>query len=298
LTLDQLVVLDAIARTGSFARAGKELFRVPSAISYTVKNLEQALDIPLFDRTGRTATLTPEGTRLLESARDLLARAESLERLAGQLRGGWEPELRVVVDGSLPMAPITRCLRAFASPDIPTRVRLDVEYQEGVVDRFEAERGHLMLMLGFAGDGDDQGYDATPLPPLELALVVAPTHPLAAASAPTLHTVADHLEVVVRDSSPKYTRSPKRSFLGTRDVLYLSDFHSKRLALVDGTGFGWVPLHLVSEDLQEGRLQRLAVDGRSSWTYAPQLVTRKGEALGRAGQLFVQVLHESSNNLT
>lgn len=52
LTLDALQVLDAIERRGSFAAAAEALFRVPSAITYTVQKLEQDLTVPLFDRSG------------------------------------------------------------------------------------------------------------------------------------------------------------------------------------------------------------------------------------------------------
>ena len=48
--LDQLLVLDTIVRTGSFAAAAKELFRVPSAITYAIRNLEESLEIEIFER--------------------------------------------------------------------------------------------------------------------------------------------------------------------------------------------------------------------------------------------------------
>jgi DNA-binding transcriptional LysR family regulator len=55
LTLDSLEVLDAIDRRGSFAAAARELDRVPSAITYAVRRLEESLDALLFDRGRRTA---------------------------------------------------------------------------------------------------------------------------------------------------------------------------------------------------------------------------------------------------
>ena len=66
LTLDALIVLDAIDRKGSFAAAAEELHRVPSAITYTIQKLEQGLDVVLFDRSGHRAHLTPAGRKLLE----------------------------------------------------------------------------------------------------------------------------------------------------------------------------------------------------------------------------------------
>ena len=44
ISLDALLVLDSIARNGSFAAAGEELHRVPSAITYTIQKLEQDLE--------------------------------------------------------------------------------------------------------------------------------------------------------------------------------------------------------------------------------------------------------------
>ena len=71
VTLDQLIVLDAVAREGSFAAAAQVLHRVPSAVSYAIKGLEDALGVSLFDRTGRIAVLTPAGRRLLGEAREV-----------------------------------------------------------------------------------------------------------------------------------------------------------------------------------------------------------------------------------
>jgi len=289
-TLDQLIVLEAIQRTGSFAGAAKELHRVPSAISYSVRTLEEQLDVGLFDRSSRTAAFTPAGRRILATAKQVIQQADSLQGLADHLSGGWEAELHVIVDGALPMEPITKCLQAFHDPDIPTRIRLDVEYQEGVPHRFEAERAHLMIPIGFSGDGDTDGLALTPLPPLHMLLLIAPNHPLASSGVCTQAEAANHIEVVVRDSAPQFTAQPKASFTGTRNVMYLADFHSKRLALVQGAGFGWLPRHLVNADIADGRLIPLAIDGRSEWTYSPQLAAREGVELGKAAQHFIQTL--------
>ena len=62
LTLESIEVLDAIARRGSFAQAALELGRVPSALTYTVRRLEEDLDVLLFDRRGHRAKLTPAGS--------------------------------------------------------------------------------------------------------------------------------------------------------------------------------------------------------------------------------------------
>ncbi|KVU00903.1 LysR family transcriptional regulator [Burkholderia ubonensis] len=73
LDLDVLEVLVAIADTGSFARGAESVHRSPSAVSMQIKALEEALGKPLFVRSTRNVTITPEGTTLLDYGRRMLA---------------------------------------------------------------------------------------------------------------------------------------------------------------------------------------------------------------------------------
>ena len=91
VTLDQLRALDAVVRTGSFSEAAVVLHKVPSGVSYTIKGLEQAVGLTLFDRRRRTASLTPAGQRILEAGRLVLREQQLFERLALSLGDGWEP---------------------------------------------------------------------------------------------------------------------------------------------------------------------------------------------------------------
>ncbi len=292
-TLDQLVVLDAIVRTGSFAAAARELHRVASAVSYTVQALEDALGVPLFDRSGHRATLTAAGRQIADDARDVLSRARKLDRLAVSLADGWEPEIRVVIDGAFPMAPALRALRVFADRGVPTQVHLDVEYQDGVLDRFEADHADIMIALGLEDGGR---LKAVPLGALPMALVVAPGHPLADARGVTREALSNHVDLVVRDSAAAFARRPRPTFLGTQHVVRFSDFHSKRAALLAGVGFGWMPEHLVADDLRSGALVVLDLPDGNHWTYEPQLITRRDEPPGRAASLLIQVIVEHHQN--
>ena len=287
-TLDQLLALDSISRTGSFAAAAAELHKVPSAVSYAIQTLESALGLEVFDRSRRKAVLTDAGHRVLTLSREVIASARRLERVASELQDGWEPELHVIVDGALPMNAVLTSIRRFADPDIPTHLRLEVEFQEGVIDRFEDAEGDLALVLGFDGDGDADGYDCIPLDPLELLLVAGPDHPLAGTRI-TNDNRTDHAELVVRDSSPRFNRRAKQSFIGSGNVVYLSDFHSKRVGLIQGAGYGWIPRHFIEADLKAGTLVQLNAEP-SAWTYKPQVIIKAGTKLGRAGHIFLETI--------
>ena len=291
-TIEQLRALDTVVREGSFAKASKVLHRVPSALTYLIQGLEEQLEVKLFVRRGRRSVLTESGEKILRHAREVLERTEALDRAAQELRDGWEAELLVVVDGALPQQGLTRCLRRFARPEVPTRLRVDVEYQEGVIDRFESSDAHIGLCLGFKGDGDEAGYDCRALAKLELVLVAAKDHPLADGPV-TRERRAPHAELITRDSSPKFSREFKPSFEGSKTSVFLSDFYSKRAALLAGAGYGWIPRHFIEEDLVAERL--VLLDSQPNrWAYAPQVITKNGRPLGRGARLFLDILLQAS----
>ena len=72
LTPDALFMLQTIAEQGSFAAAARQLGLVPSALTYRVRQLEDALDVLLFDRSARQARPTAAGRELLREHRTLL----------------------------------------------------------------------------------------------------------------------------------------------------------------------------------------------------------------------------------
>ena len=279
-TLDQLAVLEAIAREGSFAAAAKSLHRVPSAISYTVGGLEEALGVALFDRSGRRAELTAAGRRVLAAGAGILRAARQLDTLGETLAAGWEPAVQIVVDGALPMAPILRSIRNFTDEGRPTRVRLDVEYQGGVTEVFRRDEAALMLVLEPDGAAD---HDAQDLPPFDMVLVARADHPLCGGPL-TPEALRAHVELVVKDSSARFTATPRESWFSSSHVLHLSDFHSKRLALLDRAGYGWMPRHMIEDSLSDGVLALLDAPGGATWTYRPALVSRGHDALGPAAR--------------
>ncbi len=292
-SLDQLMVLEAIDRTGTFAGAAKELHRVPSAVSYGIRTLEESLGLALFDRSGRKARLTPAGQQIVAEGAALLASARRLDNLAHELQTGWEPELQIVVDGVVPLGPLTDVLRQFREEAIPTRLRLDIEYQEGVPDRWDRDEADLMIILDF--DAEEDELEGVALPPLTMLRLIAPSHPLASEDDISEKTLASHMELLVRDSGQRWTQQDKIGFSKTEHRTWLSDFHSKRLALLAGAGHGWMPAHLVHDDLRAGTLVPLKTQGTDEWTYHPHLVHRSDRPLGRAGKHFVDLLIQSIN---
>src|SRR5919112_4157424 len=99
LTPEALAMMDVIARSGSFAAAARELGKVPSSLTYSVRQLEDALDVLLFDRRSRQARLTAAGAELLGEGRRLLEEMDAVANRVKRVATGWEAQLSVAVDG-------------------------------------------------------------------------------------------------------------------------------------------------------------------------------------------------------
>jgi len=145
ITIDALRVLDAIDRRGSFAGAANELFRVPSAISYTVQKLEDDLNVSIFDRTGHRAVLTPAGQYLLREGRSLLEATEALAHTTRQVSQGWETRLRIAFNSLLPADALFPAIREFHALDVPVEIQLVEEVFAGAWDALQSRRVDLVV---------------------------------------------------------------------------------------------------------------------------------------------------------
>jgi len=285
LTLEALEVLEAIDRRGSFAAAAIELDRVPSAITYTVRRLEEALDVLLFDRKGRRARFTPAGRELLERGRILLAEAAAVEQRVQRVATGWESELRVAVDSIVPLARVWPLVARFYADcrerdQAHTRLRVSQEVLGGSWDALA--EGRVDLVLGAPGDPPPGGgYRTRLMAEVPMVFVVAPRHALAKAAEPLAESsILPHRAVVAADSS---RRLPPRTvgLLSGQDTLTVADLPAKLAAQVAGLGCGAIPWYLAADEVAAGRLvvKALETPRPPSRAQAAWRESRPGKAL-------------------
>ena len=253
LTLDALTVLEAIDRKGSFAAAADELHRVPSAITYAVQKLEEDLGVLLFDRSGHRASLTDAGRELLREGRHLLQAATELESRVKRVATGYEVELRVAIDDIIPKERLYPLLQEFYREACGTRLRLLTEVFGGAWDALVT--GRADLVLGAPGEGPaGGGYSTRPLGAVQWQFMVAPTHPLAQAPEPIPpEEILRYRSIAAADSSRNLP--PRTSGLLTgQDVLTVPDMHDKIAFQCAGFGVGYLPVHMVRDEVNGGRL--------------------------------------------
>ena len=259
LTLDAIQVIDAIDRRGSFAAAAAELHRVPSAITYSVRQLEEALGVGLFDRGGHRAVLTDAGRALLEEGRRLLGAAFELECRVQQVARGWESELRIAVDTVVPVERLFGLAEEFYAQESGTRLRFAHEVLGGSWDALAT--GRADLVVGASGDAPSgRNFATQPLGRAEMWLVAAPFHPASREPEPLdVATVERYRAVSVADTSRLL---PPRTvgFLAGRDQLTVPSMQAKAAAHVAGLGVGFLPRWMAEREASAGRLRILRTE--------------------------------------
>ena len=280
LTLDALAALDAIERNGSFAAAAAELFRVPSALTYTMAKLEDDLGVRLFDRSGRRAALTPAGRHLLEEGRHLLALAGELERRVQQVARGWEVELRIAMDITLDANALLPLMGEFDREASGTRLRVSYETLGGTWEAVQS--GRVDLSIGAGGEPASQaGFSLRRMNPLPFLFAVAPGHPLAQAEEPLPPAeIQRHRAVAVGDTSRSDPARSSGLLLG-QDTLTVPDFAAKVAAQRAGLGVGYLPEAIARDEHNAGRLviRKVAEPKLESFQYLAWKTANKGKAL-------------------
>lgn len=258
LSLDALQVLDAIDRRGSFAGAAEELHRVPSAITYSVKQLEEGLGVEVFDRRGHRAVLTAAGRELLEEGRRLLQAAADLECRVQQVAKGWESELRIVVDTLVELPRLFALVEELYAQRTGTRLRLSHEVLAGVWDALDG--GRADLAVGATGDPPPgRSFAVRSLGRVDMRFVAAPFHAICREPEPlAAEAIRAHRAVSIADSSRLL---PPRTvgLLSGQDTLTVPSLAAKAAALVASLGVGFLPRGVAEVHAQAGRLRILAV---------------------------------------
>lgn len=257
ITLEALRILDAIERRQSFAAAAEELYRVPSAISYTINKLEEDLGIKLFDRSKRKAQLTPVGRLVLEQGRQILIATEELTALAHQAADGWETELCIGIDTLLECTPVYQLIETFQRLQPRTEVRLVEEVFGGTWDALKAER--CDIVIGAEGDAPMQGLETHTLGRVPFEFAVTPDHPLAQANQPISVAAIKHYPVVIVADSSRSIAARSAGLLDGRSRLVVPSMQRKIEAQCAGLGVGYLPTHRIQQELKDGRLCTLQV---------------------------------------
>lgn len=290
IPLEALQALDSIDRKGSFAAAAEELFRVPSAITYTIKKLEEQLDIKLFDRNKQRAVLTPTGKLVLEKGRDILLRVQQLEEQAKQAEDGWEKQLRIVIDTILPCEPFWPLIHTLQKEQPWLDIKVMSEALSGSWEALTTDRADLVI--GVSGDEPAGGHwQKANLGQLTMQLLCSPSHSASQLETPMSHdALKDFTHIVISDSA---RHLPQRTvgLLGIHQTLAVSNLQQKLSAMINGLGVSHLPTYFAAPYIKKGLLVPIATQAPTSSN--PAFMCWKKQGTGKANEwLRTQIIQQ------
>jgi DNA-binding transcriptional LysR family regulator len=283
LTPEALSLLQAVSAAGSFAAAARELNLVPSAVTYRIRQIEDALDVLLFDRSSRQARLTEAGSELLREGGRLLLEIDAVANRVKRVATGWESELTIAVDTVISCSTVMELTEAFYALEPTTRLRTRDESLSGTLEALTSGQADLALGLVLE-PGTSPGIQNDVLGEMEFVFAMAPHHPLASAKGPLKDDLLlKHRAIAVADSvqqGPAITRG----LLAGQDVLTVPSMRAKLDAQLRGLGAGFVPEPMARPYIESGRLVTKEVLRATSRLVRLNYAWRSSASPGRALQ--------------
>ncbi|MDP2006279.1 MAG: LysR substrate-binding domain-containing protein [Rubrivivax sp.] len=261
VTFRQLRVFTEVAELGSMARAAETLHLTPPAVSMQVKELESQVGLPLFDRHGRTVSLSTAGEYFLVHAKRLLAALKEADDAMARLK---RVERGLLTIGMVSTAKyfVPHLLARFHEdhPGIDVRLRV-VGNREQLVALMQAGDADLTIM---GRPPRELATRAEAFAPHPLVFVAPPGHPLLAKPQAPVAALAPYGFIAREHGSG--TRTAMENFFAEHRfaphiAMEMSSNETIKQAVIAGLGLSFLSLHTIGLELQTGRLKVLDIAG-------------------------------------
>jgi len=287
MELSQLEVFLAVVREGRFSRAAEKLYRTQSAVSQTIRKLEEELGEPLFDRSSREGVLTDAGRTLQKYAEQLLNLRNDAQEALVELRELQKGKLSIAANEftALYLLPVLAEFRR-----LHPMIKITVQRSLGSQIPDDLLR-HNVEMGVLSYDPQEPRLRSIVVYQDELTFVVPPNHPLAAEKEVSIRQLGAEVFVAHIVSSP-YREKVIETFRKYKTPLHM-DVELPRLQAITrfvamGNGVALVPQISVESELARGELVRIAVR-EVKHQRKLRLVYRKDASFSHAGRAFLQV---------
>ncbi len=260
LTIRQMQIMVAAVEAQSFVRAADRLHISPAAVSFQIKQIEEASGFVLFERIGKRAVLSEAGRALLGYARTVLRAAQDADAVLEALRGGTAGAVTIgLISTSKYIVPHLLARFQASYPGVAIHLR-DGNRSEIVA---ALERGETDLaVMGQPPAASDLIAEVFAAHPS--VLVAAPSHPLARKRRIPPAALAEELFIAREEGSG--TRRLMEAFAATAHVtlkvgMTSSSNETIKQAVMAGMGIALLSRHTAGLELGLGLLRTLPVDG-------------------------------------
>ena len=258
--LRQLRAFVAVVEEGSFTLAARKIFVTQSAVSHSLRTLEEQLACRLLDRSGKRIAATAEGELLLRRCKRVIFELEQASRDLDGLRRWGQTRIRIGAPHSLCHFLIPSVLREFR--DCFTRCEPIIEAGDTalLLDRLSGADLDLVVGLKPRGRGEE-GY--RPMFKDRLAFVVSPFHPWAANQASVLTSISDHQFIIYAKATETHRLIEEwleqKGGRGKKPLV-LGDMQAIKEMAKLGIGVGIVAPWVAAREIADGSLKVVNID--------------------------------------
>lgn len=295
VTLRQLEIFSAVARTGGVTRASEALNLTQPTVSMQLRKLSDTVGAELFETVGRRLVLTPEGERLLGAASDVFDRLDEFEEECRSLSGEVKGRLRIAGVMSAKYF-LPRLLGEFLREHPALEPHFSVTNRAQLIERLRIGEDDLVIM-GRVPTGLE--VEAHPFLDNELVVVAPADHPLSGRSGIALEEIA-RMRLLVREAGSGTRVLVDSLFaeagLTFRPTMELGSAEAIKQAVLAGLGVSVLPRINVLREVEAGDLAILDVAGfplLRQW-FAVHL---KGRRLSPATRSFLDFLTEKAGSI-
>lgn len=275
---EQLMTLEAIVLTGTFRGAAERLHKSQSAVSHTIRQLEEELDLELFSREAYRPSLTPAGEVFYREASRVLRQMQGLRTTAARLRAREEPELTIAVSATMDLDPLLPALADTGRHHPATHLRLRMEMMGGPIARLMEGKADIAL-ASLEGVPLDN-VEAEPVVEVTIRPVASPDLNLPAnARTLSVSEMQSHVQVVTAGTGGA-AHQQSRDLLSGGLKWTVSDLTAKKKVILAGLGWGGLPDHMTEKERRSGALLSLNLEGFPLRRTTIYKMRRRDQAIG------------------
>ena len=253
--LEQLMIFETAADLGGFSAAARQLNRTVSAVGYSIAQLEEQLDLQLFDRSGYRPELTPQGQALRRDTNIIMRKIQRFEARVNALKKQVTINTKIIISQLFPTKPLASALAEFAKSH--PEIQITVQQLPDQIGLQKLQQGQADIVLGELHESYTmQGLDGRQIAASHIKLVVAPHHPLVKMNHEFPLSELDEHQQIILSPHPVDARSYEYDVHVT-DIWAVNNVDLMKNLIAAGTGWGYMTEHTIADELANGDLVAL-----------------------------------------
>lgn len=251
MTLDQLRAFVAVVEEQGFHGASERLHKSRSTISTAVKNLEDELSLPLFSRDEYRVRLTQAGKSFYDKSVSLLKNAENLELMGRYLGQGQEPEINIAINSLCPLVSATTMLQFCKGENPQTRFKVVVEHGQSTLNSVLS--GHSDMAITYL-PSNIQDLQVSHWTNVTMEPLAHTSLDLGNEESQVRETLESYPQILVGTADTTLAVDSLVPILKGGEQWVVSDYFLSRSLVLGAVGWGYLPTHLCTRDLDNGSL--------------------------------------------